>query len=224
MYRYNKKSTSLIFGISLMLGILLFGVFGATFAYFQINNYVEQTYTLGKVGVEWCQGDSNTTISNNTIIKPMTKTALIRGDESGADVAGGMIKIKPLENTQYQYVRIKYAAYIDGVEVPEVSEDLRLRYYDSDYEQLISLEGEDSAWNKGNDGWYYYIWGDGRLVSGNTPIPVCDNIMLVELDQAYLNKELQIKLQFETLQADNNPVEAVWGSDAAIALRLKAAE
>lgn len=214
MYGYNRRKTSLIFGICLMLGILMFGAFGATFAYFQINNYIEQTYTLGTVGAYWCQGTNDTVISANEEVELNSGASLVRGDEAGVEISGGMIAIKATAESQTEYVRIKYAAYVDDVEVAEITNNLKLR--EKSGNTFVALGENSSLWISGGDGWYYYSGGPIDLYSG--AIPVCNNIMLVELDEVYLNKQLKIKMEFETLQSDNNPVEAVWGAGAKTAL------
>lgn len=219
MYRYNKKTTSFMFGFCLLLGILLFGVFGATFAYFQIENYVKKDYILGSVGVHWL--NNNTEIFDSSEIELNTVAALVRGDDKGVNIlsidgkSAGMIKIAPNSNTQMQYVRIRYRAFIDGVEVSEITEDLVLRIYEEG--AYIALGSEDSVWIDGTDGWYYY---PTAIESGTTPISVANNIQLIEIDQIYLEKELKIKFEFETLQAANDPVESVWGEAAKNALGI----
>ena len=213
MYRYNKKATSLIFGICLILGIVLFGVFGATFAYFQIDNYVEKTYVLGRVGAYWCQNETQVTSGNTITLN--SESSLVRGDVAGVDITGGMLSVKAIAESEREYVRIRYRAFVDGVEVSAITDNLVLRIKDgNNYEALNS---NDSPWKLAG-GWYYY---SVEAIDGNSDsISVCNNVMLVELDQAYLSKTLEIKLEFETLQADNDPVEAVWGSEAKEALGL----
>jgi len=225
MYRYRKKTTSLIFGICLVLGIIMFGVFGATFAYFQIDEYVEQTYTLGSVGAYWCQGVDDTVVSTTEEIELNAESALVRGDEAGVDITGGMLSIKATNDSGYEYVRIRYTAYVDGVEVSAITDNLRLRKYETDISAYVALGADytantnyNSPWRSGGDGWYYY--STEPIAGGYSSVPVCNNIMLVELDQSYLSKQLQIKLEFETIQAENNAVEAVWGANAKTALGI----
>lgn len=219
MYKYNKKISSWLFGILFLLGIILFTVFGATFAYFQIKPEVEKAYQVGYVGAYWINGtkiENGTTCQLNTSGEP-----LVRGDDAGISIldasgnAGGMLQIAPETNAQEQYVRISYKTLIGGVNV-DLGENLvfRIAITSGSTTTYVALGDENSSWQKCSDGWYYYIGAYGVVTNADVPIDICNNVMLVALDQQYLEKDLEIQFTFETLQAANNPVESVWGSDA----------
>ena len=220
MYNYNKKTTSLIFGICLMLGIIIFGVFGATFAYFQIENKVDRNFYLGKVGAVWYQGGINVTGNEINI---NTESGLVHGDSSGVNIQGGTLKIKALEDTVEQYVRVTYIAYVEtskgsGVFVEDsgITSELVMRVGMGTPAELVALNATGSDWKKGEgENWYYY---KEPINETTTAINVCDNIVLNTLAVEHYEKQLKIKFIFETLQKDNNPVESMWGASAKAAL------
>lgn len=225
MFKYNKKMSSFMFGISFLLGIILFTMFGATFAYFQIKTDVQQNYVMGSVGAYWYNGSRVTDGASYNL--NTSNTPLVRGDNAGIGIldasgnAGGMLQIEPDDNAQDQYIRISYKTYIDGVEV-NLGENLVLRIATTSGSTTTYVELGDtsSAWQQGTDGWYYYTYGSGIVSGVANPISICNNVMLKELDEQYLEKSLEIKFTFETLQVANNPVESVWGTAAKTVLGI----
>lgn len=231
MYKYRKRASSVLFSAVLVLGIILFTVFGATFAYFQISNVVESQYTLGEVDACWHNGVKE--ISGNTVNLAPEGSKVVRGDNNGIDISikaessgssGNVLYLRTGSESAAQYVRIKFDTYIiDATTLVETKIDL-VKYLsfrmmnESKNVDWVLGDGNSSPWITGSDGWYYYREVIGDEASAN--LSVCNNIfMSSDFPADYLGQKLKIEFSFETIQAANNAVN-VWGEAAKSALGL----
>lgn len=229
MYKYNKKSSSVLFGVMLVLGIVLFTVFGGTFAYFQINNQIESQYELGKVDAYWYNGVEE--IPYGTVNLATSGTQIVRGDNKGVNLsilatadsttAGKTLFLTASSSSAAQYVRIKFDTYIvDSTTSQEtevdLSEHISFRTVDESG-SVTSVFGVSDNWVYAEgDGWYYFR----LIVQPGASLQVCNNIFLASsFPEIYLSQQLKIEFSFETIQVANNAIN-IWGESAKTALGL----
>ena len=117
MYNYFKKKTSILFMVSLLALIVLFGIVGSTLAYFQIEKTITGSYKIGNVTASWYNYTSALTDDN---VYMLSNVNLKRGDANGASIqktdgtAGGDLRIRAMDGSADQYVRVKPKASVSN--------------------------------------------------------------------------------------------------------------
>lgn len=227
MYKYTKKTSSVLFSIALLLGIILFSVVGTTFAYFQVNKQISANLIMGKVSAGWYLG--NTLQENNsTITLSPAETPIVRGDANGVAISGGTLQVGANGETENMFVRIKYSAYPEEEKDLSTKTDLseyfsfRISYLDGEETLYTTLGDDESVWanayaDEVDSEWYYFI-GDTYIGEGYK-VAVCNNIYLSEqLPQDYMGMNIILEFKYEVMQVENMTYDAVtaeWGEVAA---------
>ena len=115
MYKYHKKKTSLLFTLSILLIIVIFGVCGSTLAYFSVQKNFTAQYSIGVVEANWYNYNTALTDSN---LYTLSNVKLKRGDSAGTNLlktdgsAGGDLRITSTANSASQYLRVKPKALV----------------------------------------------------------------------------------------------------------------
>jgi len=132
----TDKKFNLIFLASLMLCVIVFGCFGATFAYFHAQKVVQGTFKIGKIGVGWFNGSDNieydlTSDNKYYLTGNDLDGKLVRGKTEGTNIVyqtteqGSTItrnrdlRIVVDQDSADLFLRVKAQAYalVDGEEV-----------------------------------------------------------------------------------------------------------
>lgn len=116
MFKEKHKRQSMMFMALLIIGMILFATVGATFAYFQVEKAISESFKIGSVGANWFNGTD--LLTNSTTYELALNRELSRGDTAGtyitnvAGTADGYINIRSADGAENQYLRFKAKATI----------------------------------------------------------------------------------------------------------------
>lgn len=224
-----KHKLSLVMFSTLIVGIVLCSLIGATLAYFQVEKDVAGNFQFGFVGASWCNG-TNTLTDDAEYVLNLGNSPLVRGDANGVNLlqsdqttTGGYLNVRADNNSQEQYLRVKITATVDyNDEEVDVSEYLTFRF---DLSGAWYTVGSTNFWPKSGDYYYYYIF-DGintiNVLSSSQQAFLCSNIVLSgSFPTKYLScSQINVSFEFETLQKANDVISSAWGQTAVTALHL----
>lgn len=225
------RKFSLIFYTTLLIGVVIFGFIGATYAYFTVEKIVGGQFGIGFIDIGW-YNDGTFVESDSVYNQIWLEGKLVRGDEAGqyivkSDGTRGTLTLMASTNSESMYVRIKPYAYVwvdtDGDMEPDAAEEsskvdvtqyLSFSFVDSDGDRTyleddwgtagdtwVDINGDEMV--DAYTGWYYYIDYGTNIFTVKNSASINNVALSGSFPTIYMTYNMCITFEYDAIQSAN---------------------